>query len=68
MFNEQEIEALVLGVRIVESWADPKLAAAAEDVMAKIEAVIPERLKRHMAETALLAPADHLAEPIVIDP
>jgi len=68
MFNEQEIEALVLGVRIVESWADPKLADAAGGVIAKIEAVVPDRLRRHMAETALLAPADHLAEPIVIDP
>jgi len=64
MFNEQEIEALVLGVRIVESWADPKLADAAGGVIAKIEAVVPDRLRRHMAETALLAPADHLAEPI----
>jgi predicted DNA-binding transcriptional regulator YafY len=68
MFNEQEIEALVLGVRIVESWADPKLAEAAGDVIAKVEAVIPERLRRHMAETALLAPADHLTEPISVDP
>ncbi len=68
MFDEQEIEALVLGVRIVESWADPKLAEAAGNVIAKVEAVIPDRLRRHMAETALLAPADHRAEPIAIDP
>ncbi len=68
MFNEQEIEALVLGVRIVEAWADPKLARAAEDVLAKVEEVIPDRLRQHMAETALLAPADHKAEPITIDP
>ena len=52
MFNEQEIEALVLGVRIVESWADPKLAEAAANV----------------AETALLAPADHFVEPVEVDP
>jgi predicted DNA-binding transcriptional regulator YafY len=68
MFSEQEIEALVLGARIVQAWADPKLAAAAEDVLAKVESVIPDRLRLHMAETALLAPADHLAEPITIDP
>lgn len=68
MFNEQEIEALVLGVRIVETWADTKLAQAAGDVLAKVESVVPERLRRHMAETALLAPADHRAEPIAIDP
>jgi predicted DNA-binding transcriptional regulator YafY len=68
MFTEQEIEALVLGVRIVESWADPKLAEAAANVIAKVESIIPERLRRHMAETALLAPADHFMEPIAVDP
>ena len=68
MFTEQEIEALVLGARIVESWADPKLAAAAGNVIAKVETVIPERLRHYMEETALLAPSDHYAEPIKIDP
>jgi predicted DNA-binding transcriptional regulator YafY len=68
IFSEQEIEALVLGVRIVESWADPELAEAAGNVIAKVEAVIPDRLRRHMAETALLAPADHITEPITVDP
>ena len=68
MFDEQEIEALLLGARIVETWTDPVLAEAAADVVAKVEAVIPERLRRHMAETALLAPADHWREPITVDP
>jgi predicted DNA-binding transcriptional regulator YafY len=67
MFDEQEIEALVLGARIVESWADPALAKAAARVIAKVETVVPERLRRHMAETALLAPANHFAEPIELD-
>ncbi len=68
MFDEQEIEALVLGVRIVESWADPKLAEAAANVLAKVETVVPEKLRRHMAETSLLAPPDHFSERISIDP
>jgi predicted DNA-binding transcriptional regulator YafY len=68
MFDEQEIEALVLGARIVESWADPELAGAVSDVIAKVEAVIPERLRDHMAETALLAPPDHFAEPVSVPP
>ena len=68
MFNEQEIEALVLGVRIVESWADAELADAAGSVIAKVEEVIPDRLRRHMEETALLAPLDHFTEPISIEP
>ncbi len=56
MFKEQEIEALVLGARIVESWADTELAEAASDALAKIEAVLPERLRTFMAATSLLAP------------
>ena len=62
MFKEQEIEALVLGARIVESWADAELAAAATDVIAKVEAVIPDRLRGYMANTALLAPPHHYME------
>ena len=56
MFKEQEIEALVLGARIVEAVADAELAAAASDVIAKVQAVIPERLRVYMTNTALLAP------------
>ena len=67
MFDEQEIEALVLGARIVESWADPKLAEAAASVLAKVESVVPEHLRRQMAETSLLAPPDHFAERIAVD-
>lgn len=68
MFTEAEIEALVLGARIVESWADPGLAAAAGSVLAKVETVVPERLRRHMAETPLIAPANHWTEPLTVDP
>jgi predicted DNA-binding transcriptional regulator YafY len=67
MFKEQEIEALVLGARIVESLADAELAAAASDVIAKIEAVIPERLRGYMANTALMAPGIRYMEPISFD-
>jgi predicted DNA-binding transcriptional regulator YafY len=67
MFKEQEIEALVLGARIVESWADAELAAAASDVIAKVQAVIPDRLRDYMANTALLAPPHHYMEPISFD-
>ena len=48
MFKESEIEALVLGARIVESWADRELSEAAADALAKIEAVIPDRLRGYM--------------------
>jgi predicted DNA-binding transcriptional regulator YafY len=56
MFNEQELEALALGIQIDESWTDPKLEKSAGDLIAKIKADILERLGQHMTETALLAP------------
>ena len=67
MFTEQEIEALVLGARIVETWADCELSEAAADVIAKVEAVIPDRLRSYMADTALMAPPERFAEPISFD-
>lgn len=67
MFTESEVEALVLGARILESWTDPALAEAATRVIAKIEAVVPSGLRDYMATTALLAPGPHALEPITFD-
>lgn len=67
MFKEQEIEALVLGARMVEVWTDSELALAATDAIAKIEAVIPDGLRSYMAKTALLAPSSFGMEPIRCD-
>ncbi|MEQ8354852.1 MAG: YafY family protein [Kiloniellaceae bacterium] len=67
MFTEEEIEALVLGARIIESWADPALAKAAGDVVAKVEAVLPDNLRDQVSRTPLSAPADHKAAPLSVD-
>ena len=67
MFNENEIEALLLGARIVQSWADPELAAAAATVMDKVAAVSPDALRQQLELARLWAPADHAREPITID-
>lgn len=60
MFDRQEIEALVIGARIVGSWGDKRLARAAKAVLSKVEAVLPERLRRQLDETALFAPSFHV--------
>ena len=67
MFKETEVEALVLGLRIVGSWADDELAEAAANSLAKIEAVLPEGLRGFMENTALMAPEMHFTEPIGFD-
>lgn len=60
MFTGEEIEALVLGARIVQAWADPELKRGAEEALAKIEAVLPERLRRSIPDAALFAPDFHV--------
>ena len=55
MFTEDEIEALVLGARVVRSWADRALAGAASDALDKIETVLPAHLKDRVASSALFA-------------
>ncbi len=56
MFNEDEIEALVLGARVVQSAADPELAKAADSALAKVELVLPPKLRARVAASALLVP------------
>ena len=41
-FSQAELEALALGARFVEAWADPELAAAVSEALVKIDAVLPE--------------------------
>lgn len=41
MFNEKELEALVLGIRLVKGWADDEMCAAADSAQDKIKAVLP---------------------------
>jgi predicted DNA-binding transcriptional regulator YafY len=56
MLTEDEIDALVIGARVVQSWGDPKLAEAARDVLAKVEAVLPGRLRPRVRSLMLMAP------------
>lgn len=56
MFSQEEITALTLGARIVESWADPALATAAQSALSKIETVLPDNLKDSPEKTTLFAP------------
>lgn len=55
MFNVDEIEALVLGARMVEVWGDDDLRRAARSVLDKTEAVLPPKLRPRVHDTALFA-------------
>lgn len=56
MFEREEIEAMVLGARMVESWGDGELAGAAGRALAKIEAVLPRDRSHLVEETRLYVP------------
>ncbi len=60
MFRDDEVEALVLGARVVTSWGDAQLARSARDALARVEAALPERLKERLARTPLYAPGFHV--------
>lgn len=60
-FNAEELEALVLGARMVSAWGDRSLASAAKRILTKVDAVLPETLRVIMASTKLFAPP--FAEP-----
>ena len=55
MFTDEELEALLLGLRLTAVHADEALARAAAEVVAKLRAVLPKDLRVLLDETALLA-------------
>jgi len=63
MFDEAELEALVLGVRFVGRQGDEALAAAARNALAKIAAAAPADLRDAIAATGLWAPPRWTPEP-----
>jgi predicted DNA-binding transcriptional regulator YafY len=55
MLTQDEVEAAVLGAQWVASRGDPELARAALDLIAKIGATVPERLRPLVLEPATRA-------------
>ena len=55
MFDREEIQALVLGVRIVRQVGDPALARASESILSKVATVLPKELEPLLADTRLFA-------------
>jgi predicted DNA-binding transcriptional regulator YafY len=60
MFTLDEVEALVTGLRIVESWGGPALAKASRSAMEKIAMALPSARLKEIEGTRLFAPGFHL--------
>lgn len=65
MFDEEEIQALVLGIRMVQGWTDPALGKSAERALAKIEAVLPASLKEATGRAGFQVPDFHVSSAMV---
>jgi predicted DNA-binding transcriptional regulator YafY len=56
MFDREEIQALVLGARIVRQFGDPALARASDAILHKVAAVLPKDLEPLLTEARLFVP------------
>ncbi|MEO1370010.1 MAG: WYL domain-containing protein, partial [Acidobacteriota bacterium] len=66
-FSTEEIEAMALGLRVVEAWTDDELAQAARAALAKVEAAVPAARAAQVRRTALFAPPLDDQPPLTID-
>ena len=64
MFNEAEIEALMLGIRLVKSWMDDDVSHAADNALNKIRATLPDKLLHDLnhRNTKFIVPDFHKRE------
>lgn len=59
-FERDEVEALVLGARMVEAWADPVLAAAGLSALAKIAHTLTVEQRVWVDATRTFVPREHI--------
>jgi predicted DNA-binding transcriptional regulator YafY len=57
MFDQGEVEALLLGARMVRGWSDAQMAKAANSAITKILAVLPDHLRHSDESLPLLVPS-----------
>jgi predicted DNA-binding transcriptional regulator YafY len=60
MFSPDEIDALVIGMRMVQAWGGPQLTASAAAALAKITLALPNDKRAFVEATALFAPSFHI--------
>lgn len=60
MFSPDEIDALVTGMRMVEAWGGPQLAASSAAALAKITLALPKEKREFVEATVLFAPSFHV--------
>jgi predicted DNA-binding transcriptional regulator YafY len=56
MFNPDEVDALVIGMRMVQAWGGPQLSASAASALAKVVMALPKDKREFVEATPLFAP------------
>ena len=64
MFDEEELQALVFGADVAKSYGDAKMAEAADRILAKIDAVLPQRLRPQLASHRVVVPNFRISEAV----
>jgi predicted DNA-binding transcriptional regulator YafY len=67
MFNVEEIEAIVVGARMVARTGDPGLQGAAESVLSKVTVVLPESLRTQLTAAPIFVSESGAPVPESID-
>jgi len=62
MFNEEELQALAFGADVAKTWGDAEMALAADSILAKIDAVLPEKLRPALDTHRLVVPDTSMSE------
>lgn len=56
MFDQDELQALMFGAGVAKRWGDSDMAAAADRILNKVDAVLPERMRGELNSNALVVP------------
>ncbi len=55
IFNADELESLVVAIRMLKVWGGSELGSSAQSVLDKVQAVIPQELREHIDDSKLFA-------------
>ncbi|MCZ6616902.1 MAG: YafY family protein [Gammaproteobacteria bacterium] len=64
MFDEEELQALVFGADVAKSYGDANMAEAADRILAKIDAVLPQRLRPQLTSHRVVVPDFRISEEV----
>ena len=64
MFDQEELQALSFGAAVAKAWGDAPMAEAAERILSKVDAVLPEKLRPVLDGQALFVPGFQMSEAV----